>query len=107
MDDDEIAAHLAGLRIAMAFAIKATCRNPAEVQTRVAALQDIVGLIPASLHPGVKDELDAVITAMGRLPVRDPSVQQSGPAAPAPQLGERYMPDAEQRMPDPPLGELL
>ena len=79
MDDDELEARLNGLRIALAFAIKAASPTPVGVTNNVAVLQEIVSLIPSTAHPAVKDELRGVAMALTRLPVRDPASDQHSP----------------------------
>ncbi len=79
MDDEEIEARLNGLRIALAFAIKAASPTPSDVTNAVAALKEIVSLIPSAAHPAVKDELHGVLVALTRLPVRDPAGEQHSP----------------------------
>lgn len=73
MDDDEIFARFAGLRVALAYAIKAACRSPADIVHHQEALREIESLIPSSAHPAIREELDGVIHALTRMPVRDPS----------------------------------
>ena len=88
MDDEELEARLNGLRIALAFAIKAASPTPSDVTNTVAALKEIVSLIPSAAHPAVKDELRGVLVALTRLPVRDPAGDQHPPG-----LRERQLVD--------------
>lgn len=88
MDDEELEARLNGLRIALAFAIKAASPTPSDVTNTVAALKEIVSLIPSATHPAVKDELRGVLVALTRLPVRDPAGDQHPPG-----LQERQLVD--------------
>lgn len=83
MDDTEIQARFAGLRIAIAAAIKAATRSPADLGHHIAALREIEALIPPTVHPAAKEELVGVITALARLPVRDPAGGQQQATAPA------------------------
>ena len=89
MDDEELEARFSGLRIALAFAIKAASPTPADVTSHVAALRDIISLIPKEAHPAVTDELRGVLTALTRLPVRDPASDQHAPGVRARQLVEQ------------------
>ena len=80
MDDDELHARFAGLRIAIAFAIKAASRTPADLNHHVATLKEIENLFPASSHPAARQEIQGVVAALLRMPVRDPgSLQQASP----------------------------
>ena len=76
MNEEEIEARFTGLRIALAFAIKVASRTPADLNHNVATLKEIESLIPPAAHPALKNELRGVLTALTRLPVKDPSADQ-------------------------------
>lgn len=93
MDDTELQARFAGLRLAVAAAIKAACRGPADLAQQVAALREVEAAIPGSVHPAARDEILGVITALTRMPVRDPAQPRPVPAGPAlPPVGPPPMP---------------
>ena len=76
MNDEELEARLNGLRIALAFAIKAASPTPSDLTNTAAALKEIVSSTPSAAHPVVADELRGVLAALTRLPVRDPAGDQ-------------------------------
>ncbi len=94
MDDDEIFARFAGLRVALAYAIKAASRSPSDIVHHQEALREIESLIPSSAHPAIREELDGVIHALTRMPVRDPSHAHdaTGTRAPPSQINEVGLP---------------
>lgn len=73
MDDDEQRARFSGLRVALAYAIKAASRSPAELAHHREALREIEGSLRPAHHPAIREELEALIAALTRLPVRDPA----------------------------------
>lgn len=72
MQDDELHARFAGLRIAIAFAIKAASRTPLDLSHHIAELRQIESQFPPGTHPGATEEFDGIIKALLRMPVRDP-----------------------------------
>ena len=68
MDDDELYAHFAGIRVALAFAIKVASGGPAAINHNLAQLREIEAMIPSTLHPAVREEIEGVIAALNRMP---------------------------------------